>query len=58
VLPTRKVRLAFALALVAVAESPACWAGFDEGMAAAEQGDYATALKEWQPLADRGDAAA
>ena len=26
--------------------------GFDEGMAAYEAGDFATALAEWQPLAE------
>src|SRR5262245_19351565 len=31
------------------------WAGYDEGKAAAERGDYATALREWQALADKGD---
>jgi TPR repeat protein len=32
--------------------------GFDEGMAAYEAGDFATALAEWQPLAEQGSAAA
>ncbi len=31
-------------------------AGFDEGMAAYERGEYATSLEEWQPLADGDDA--
>ena len=31
---------------------------FDKGMAAAQAGDYATALKEWQPLADQGNVSA
>ena len=31
-------------------------AGFDEGLAAYERGDYATALKEWRPLARQGHA--
>ena len=31
-------------------------AGFDEGMAAANKGDYQTAFKEWKPLAEQGDA--
>jgi TPR repeat protein len=31
---------------------------FDKGWAALEDGDYATALKEWLPLAEQGDAAA
>ncbi len=34
------------------------WAGFDEGMAAAKRGDYATALREWRPLAKQGNAKA
>ncbi len=32
------------------------WAGFDEGLAAFERGDYATALEEWLPLANGGNA--
>ena len=31
-------------------------AGFDEGVAAFKRGDYATALREWRPLAEQGDA--
>ncbi len=27
------------------------WAVFDEGVAADDRGDYATALREWRPLA-------
>ena len=34
------------------------WAGFDEGFAAYERGDYATALEEWLPVAEQGDASA
>ena len=35
------------------------WAGdFDKGMEAINNGDYATALQEWTPLADQGDAVA
>ena len=30
------------------------WAGFDEGTAAFDRGDYATALREWRPLAKQG----
>lgn len=33
-------------------------AGFDEGTAAYENHDFATALKEWMPLAENGDAQA
>ncbi len=34
------------------------WAGSDEGMAAYNRGDYATALREWRPLAKQGNAKA
>ena len=34
------------------------WAGFDEGVAAYERGDYETALREFRPLAEQGSAAA
>ena len=30
--------------------------GFQEGLDAARRGDFATALKEWKPLAEQGDA--
>ena len=31
---------------------------FEKGAAAAQSGDFATALKEWQPLAEQGNAIA
>ncbi len=34
------------------------WAGWNEGLAAYKRGDYATALREWRPLAKQGDAGA
>ncbi len=34
------------------------WAGLDEGVAAYHRGDYATALREWRPLAEQGNAKA
>ncbi len=34
------------------------WAGFEEGKAAYNRGDYATALREWRPLAEQGNAIA
>ncbi len=34
------------------------WAGFEEGKAAYNRGDDATALREWRPLAKQGDAEA
>ncbi len=32
------------------------WAGFDEGVAAFDRGDYETALREFRPLAEQGNA--
>ncbi len=34
------------------------WPGWNEGVAAAKRGDYATALREWRPLAEQGMAEA
>ena len=34
------------------------WAGFDEGVAAYERGDYVSALREFRPLAEKGGASA
>ena len=34
------------------------WAGFEEGIRAYKSQDYATAFREWQPLAQQGDAGA
>ncbi len=34
------------------------WAGLDEGVAAYKRGDYASALREWRPLAKQGNAKA
>ena len=39
--------------LVACLVSPA-WADFQQGLTAYKAGDYATALKEWRPLAEQG----
>ena len=43
-----------AVLLIALATSAR--AEFDEGVAAYERGDYATALREWRPLAEQGNA--
>ena len=34
------------------------WADFETGMDAYQRGNYATALGEWRPLAEQGDAQA
>lgn len=43
--------------LVCMMVAPA-WAGFEDGLRAYENKDYTTALREWQPLAEKGNAAA
>ncbi len=50
-------RLLLTFALLIGLAAPA-WAGFNEGLAAYERGDYATALREFRPLAEQGDAVA
>ncbi len=42
-------------AVVVLVAAPACT---DSGQEAYDRGDYATALKEWRPLAEQGDAEA
>ena len=46
------------LLLLSLLSSPGWSADFDKGDAAYGNGDYATALKEWTPLAEQGDARA
>ncbi len=47
------------LALVIMALAvPASAGAFEEGEAAYQRGDYATALRRWGPLAEQGDAIA
>ena len=50
-------RLLLALVLACALSAPA-WAGYYEGLAAYNRGDYETALREWRPLAEQGDATA
>ena len=47
-------RFAIILALALLVALPATAQDFQKGLAAAQRGDYATALKEWRPLLSRG----
>jgi len=51
-------RIAATLAVVAALlfSAGSAWADWDDGFAAVERGDYATAIQEWRPLAEQGDA--
>lgn len=44
--------------LVLLVWTPALSADFQKGIDAVQKGDHATALKEWKPLAEQGDARA
>ena len=49
-------RIAIGLVLAALVALPATAQDHQKGVAAYKRGDYATALKEWRPLAERGHA--
>ena len=51
----KKLCLILVIALVFLSAGQSAWSGFQEGLDAARRGDYATALKEWKPLAELGD---
>ena len=51
-------RLLVVAALAIGLAMPAWGQDFDAGFAAYQRGDYATALKEWKPLAEQGQIAA
>ena len=59
---TREVRMSLrftiTLVLSIICLAVPAWADFQAGMDANNRGDYATALREWQPLAEQGDALA
>jgi TPR repeat protein len=55
----RSIKSTFAAVVLFFCLADSSAAGpFEDGLAAAERGDWATALRYWQPLADEGDAAA
>jgi TPR repeat protein len=53
-----KLIRAAAFLLCTAVSAPVMAQDFDEGLAAAQAGDYATALQEWRPLAEQGHASA
>ena len=52
------LRFTLALVLSIVCLAAPAWADFKAGENAYHRGDYATALREWQPLAKQGHAVA
>ena len=51
-------RLIVTLCLALVSFSVGCSDDFQKGVEAYDKGDYETALKEWRPLAEQGNAKA
>ena len=53
-------RIAATLAIVGALlfSAGSAWADYADGLAAYKRGDYATALQEWLPLGEQGDALA
>lgn len=51
-------RFTIVLVLMLVCLVVPAWADFQTGMDANNRGDYATALREWRPLAEQGEALA
>ena len=49
-----KQLLIIPLVLMSLISSPSWGANFDKGFAAYQSGDFATALREWTPLAEQG----
>jgi len=54
--PTKTQMSALWLLVALAGLTTQVWADFDAGWRAYERGDYATALREWLPLAQQGDA--
>jgi TPR repeat protein len=52
------LRFPIALVLLIVCIAALAWADGQAGVDAYKRGDYATALREWRPLAEQGDAGA
>ncbi|MEX2647424.1 MAG: SPOR domain-containing protein [Alphaproteobacteria bacterium] len=51
-------RILLVVTIAAALAATAAHADFDAGLGAYASGDYATAIKEWRPLAEQGDAEA
>jgi TPR repeat protein len=52
------LRFTLALVLSIICFAVPAWADFKTAMEAYNRGDFATALREWRPLAEQGDASA
>jgi TPR repeat protein len=57
-LTMRRIAATLAVVVALLFSAGSAWADYDDGWAAAQRGDFATAFREWLPLAEQGDAAA
>ena len=48
------LRFPIAVVLTIICLAAPAWADYEAGLGAYERGDYATALREWRPLAEQG----
>ena len=55
-LTMRRIAATLAVVVALLFSAGSAWADYDDGMAAYDRGDYATALQEWRPLAEQGHA--
>ena len=54
----KKLLLAFVILLFSLTSNVVFSADYNKGWEAYNSGDYATALREWRPFAEQGDAVA
>jgi uncharacterized protein len=52
----KTISLILTVALTSMSGHSSLAQDFDKGLAAAQSGDFETALKEWRPLAEQGNA--
>ena len=55
-LTMRRILATLAVVVALLFSAGSAWADWDDGVAAAQRGDFATAFQEWRPLAEQGDA--
>ena len=54
----RRIATTLAVVVALLFSAGSAWADLDDGVAAAQRGDFATALQEWRPIAEQGHAKA
>ena len=52
----RRIATTLAVVVALLFGAGSAWADLDDDLTSYQRGDYATALQEWRPLAEQGDA--